>query len=117
MTEVLTQWYVVAFFVATIPANLSPIIYWLVTGGDWHKTADGWHVMCYMAVLAAVLDLTLVFGVVQNDPTWLLWMGPVAWFALAGVIIWRLMLILEGWHFPRGKKSTRTQEEKCADQH
>lgn len=71
---------------ATVPAVLIPIAYQVLTRGAWRKTLMGRHIMCFSAMLAALLLHATVVALWSHYPgrevvRWLLygWLVFVLW--------------------------------------
>jgi peptidoglycan/LPS O-acetylase OafA/YrhL len=93
-------------FVAAVLALLCVVAYQLATGGGWRDSGDGWHVMSFMAALAAALALAGARLIAVDvfhvpDPPWFFNVRIVVFLAVPGVLAWRLVMILIAWREKR----------------
>jgi hypothetical protein len=59
----------------------------------WWRSSDGRHVMGFMAVLAALLDLGVV-RIVIGAPAWFLWLRLVVFVAVPVLLAQRLRILV-----------------------
>lgn len=78
--------------------------------GAWWRSPVGWHLMCFMAAFAIVLDLSSVYLITTGQvlvrvapplrPDWFAWLRVLSFdLLIPPVLAWRLWLILRP---PRG---------------
>lgn len=81
----------ILFVVATIPAVLSVLVYLRV---PWWRSGTGQHLMCYMAVIAAVMLLGCVRLMIGRNEFFEA--CRIAVFAGVPVVMWwRLILLIQ----------------------
>ncbi|HEX8006586.1 MAG TPA: hypothetical protein VF482_09190, partial [Trebonia sp.] len=87
----------------------SVIAYWVQAhggdGGKWWRSPFGWHLMCFMAAFAVVLDMNAVYLFTTGQvllhtappgrPDWFAWVRVISFCTLIpAVLAWRLFIIL-----------------------
>lgn len=100
----------VLLFVSALIATVFVVLYWLVA--PWWRSATGRNIQALMAVLAAVLNLSVIRVWVPVPPdTW--------WFAILRVIVFAPVPIVLGsflWHLIKIQILDRRRNGATRDQ-
>lgn len=96
----------VLVFVSAVLALACVAAYQGATGGGWRDSGDGWHVMSFMAAIAAVLSLAGARIIAVDvfhvpEPPWFFAMRVAVFSTVPLVFAWRLVMILAAWRKKR----------------
>lgn len=80
--------------IGLFPAAISVLVYGL--GVTWWRSRWGWHLFCYMAVIAVVLGLGNLRLLIGDSPVFA-WIRVAAFGLLDVTLVWRCYFVITAW--------------------